>query len=150
VARDDGDPAFADIGGLLLATLLGLAYINFMALLIIWYGDLPERVFWFTERAHGPWLPIAWLAFLFGSVVPIFALFLGRWRRDPRALRLIGVIALAGIALFEAYLIAPAFGSGSLGAAAVALIAIGALFVAFLAMPWARAPLRRWRTLHGR
>jgi len=150
VARDDGDAAFADLGGLLLASLLGLVYVNFMALLIVWYGDVPERVSWFVDRTHGTWLAIAVLAFLFGSVIPIFSLFLGRWRRSPRALRIIGVIALAGIALFDAYLVVPAFGPLALGAAALALIAIGALLIAFLAMPWTQAPLRQWRMRHGR
>ena len=150
VARDDCDPAFADLGGLMLAALLGLVYVNFMALLIVWYGDVPERVEWFVDRTHGPWPALALLAFLLGSVVPIFALFLGRWRASPRALRVIGVIALAGIALFDAYLVAPAFGPLALGAAVLAAIAIGALLVAFLAMPWAQAPLRHWRMRHGR
>jgi hypothetical protein len=149
-ARDDGDPAFADIGGLLLAALLGLTYINYMAVLVIWYGDVPERVLWFVERTQGPWPLIAWLAFVFGAVAPVFSLLLGRWRKNPRALRAIGTVALIGIALYEAYLVAPAFNVLALGAAAVALIAVGALFVAFLGMPWARAPLRRWRLIHGR
>jgi len=150
LARDDGDPAFGDVGGLLLATLLGLVYINFMAVLVTWYGDLPERIFWFVERTHGPWPVVAWLAFLFGAVGPIFALFLGRLRRDPAALRIIAAVMLIGLALYDIYLVAPAFGGLAIAATAVALIAIGALFVAFLAMPWARAPLRRWRMRHGR
>jgi len=150
MARDDGDAAFADLGGLLLAALLGLTYVNFMALLILWYGDVPERVSWFVDRTHGTWLAIAVLAFLFGSIIPIFSLFIGRWRKSPRALRIIGVIALAGIALFDAYLVVPAFGPLALGATALATIAIGALLIAFLAMPWAQAPLRHWRMRHGR
>jgi len=150
VARDDGDAAFADLGGLLLAALLGLVYVNFMALLIVWYGDVPERVQWFITRTQGPWLALAVLAFVFGSILPIFSLFFGRWRRSPRALRIIGVIALVGLALFDAYLVAPAYGPIALAAAVLALIAIGALLVAFLAMPWAQAPVRHWRMRHGR
>jgi len=150
MARDDGDAVFADLGGLLLAALLGLVYVNFMALLIVWYGDVPDRVQWFVTRTQGPWLALAVLAFLFGSILPIFSLFLGRLRRSPRALRIIGLIALIGIALFDVYLVAPAFGLLALGAAALALIAIGALLVAFLAMPWTQAPLRQWRMRHGR
>ena len=150
VARDDGDPAFADLGGLLLAALLGITYINFMAVLVIWYGDLPDRVFWFVQRTHWPWNLIAGLAFVFGAVAPIFALFLGRWRASPAALRAIGASTLAGILFYYLYLVAPAFNVLALGAAAVATIAIGALFVAFRAMPWVQAPLRRWRLRHGR
>jgi hypothetical protein len=150
VARDDGDPAFADLGGLRLAALLGLVYMYFMALLIVWYGDVPERVQWFVDRTQAPWIVVAVFAFLLGSVVPIFSLFLGRWRRNPRALRIVGLVALLGIVLFDACLVAPAFGPLALGAAALATIAIGALLVSFLAMPWAQAPLRHWRMRHGR
>jgi hypothetical protein len=150
VARDDGDPAFADLGGLMLAALLGLTYVNFMALLIVWYGDLPERVHWFVTRTQTPWTALAVAAFLLGSVVPVLSLFLGRWRRSPRALRVIGAVALVGIALFDAVLVAPAFGPLAIAAAAIAAIAIGALLVAFLAMPWAHGPLRHWRMRHGR
>ena len=121
-----------------------------MALLVTWYGDLPDRVFWFVERTHWPWSLIAGLAFVFGSVVPIFALFLGRWRGSPRALRTIAAITLVGILLFDMYLVAPAFNALAIGAGSLAAIAIGALFVAFLAMPWAQAPLRRRRLVHGR
>jgi hypothetical protein len=150
VARDDGDPAFADLGGLLLAALLGLTYVNFMALLIVWYGDVPERVQWFVTRTQAPWTLVSVLAFLLGSIVPVFSLFLGRWRRSPRALRVISFVALIGLLLFDAVLVAPAFDPLALGAAAVAVIAIGALLVAFLAMPWAQAPLRHGRMRHGR
>jgi hypothetical protein len=150
IAHDDGDPAFADLGGLLLAALLGLTYVNFMALLIVWYGDVPERVKWLVDRTHGPWMAIAVLAFLLGAVLPVLALLRGRWRASPRALRVIGPVALGGIALFDAYLVAPAFGAPALGAAAVAMIAIGALLVAFMAMPWAQGSVRQWRTRHGR
>jgi hypothetical protein len=46
--------------------------------------------------------------------------------------------------------VAPAFGGPALGAALLALVTNGALFLAFLAMPWARAPLRQWSAIHGR
>jgi len=149
-ARDDGDPAFGDLGGLMLAALLGLTYVNFMALLIVWYGDLPERVQWFVDRTQAPWTVLAVLAFMLGAIIPILALFLSRWRRSPQALRAIGLIALTGIALFDACLVGPAFDPLALGAAAVAAIAIGALLVAFMATPWAQSPLRHWRARHGR
>ena len=44
------DPAIGDVGGLLLATVLGITYIDFMAVLVIWYGDLPHEEIWFVER----------------------------------------------------------------------------------------------------
>jgi hypothetical protein len=137
-----------DIAGLLLATLLGIAYINFMAVLVIWYGDLPARVFWFVDRG-GPWTLIAWLTFFCGSVIPIFALFLGRVRASAAALRIVSIVALAGIALFGAYLIAPPFGLLALAAAGIAIVAMGTLLAVFLATPLARINVRRWRSAHA-
>jgi hypothetical protein len=137
-----------DIAGLLLASLLGITYINFMALLVIWYGDLPSRVFWFMQRAW-PWTFIAGFAFVSGSIIPIFALFLGQVRESAIGLRVVSVISLIGIALFNAYLIAPPFGVLALVAAAAAMLAIGALLVAFLALRWAHTGLQRGRAAHG-
>jgi hypothetical protein len=121
------DPAVGDIGGLLLAFLLGITYVDFMALLVIWYGDLPDKVFWFVERDHFPWTAIAGAWFVLGSVAPIFALFLSRVRRSRSALRLVAASALTGSALYIVYLIAPHFGVGCLVPAALALAAIGLL-----------------------
>src|SRR5262249_5844917 len=69
-----GDPVAGDIGALLLAFVLGITYVDFMAVLVIWYGDLPHRVFWFVERDRLPWSAIAAAAFILGSVAPILAL----------------------------------------------------------------------------
>jgi hypothetical protein len=44
-----------DIGGLLLAMVLAISYFDYMALLIIWYSDLPHKEFWFIERGAAPW-----------------------------------------------------------------------------------------------
>ncbi|QGM44332.1 hypothetical protein [Methylocystis heyeri] len=136
--------AVGDIGGLLLATLLGVVYLNFIAVLVIWYGDLPHKVLWLVRRDHWPWTLIAGLAFFLGAVFPIFWLFLQRVRNSRRGLRIIGAIALAGIALYYAYLIGPPFGALSLGAGLVAMIGIGALFVAFIGAPWARTAFCKW------
>lgn len=140
----------ADLGGLLLATLLGVTYLNFIALLVIWYGNLPQKVLWFVQRDHWPWDLIAALAFVLGSLFPIFALFLEGLRRNALALRVIGALALIGIAFYYAYLIAPPFGVLSLLSALVAIIAIGALFVAYVSLPWARDAYRKWSCARAR
>jgi len=139
----------ADLGGLLLATLLGITYINFMALLVIWYGDLPNRVFWFVDRDHWPWTLLAAFFFICGSVVPIFSLFVGRVRASVLGLRVVAAVTLVGIASFETYLVVPPFGVVALAATALALLAIGALTLAFIATPWARLSVYRWRSAHA-
>ena len=49
------DPALGDLGGFLLATVLGITYMNFMAVLVIWYGDIPREEIWFVARDRFPW-----------------------------------------------------------------------------------------------
>ena len=79
----DDDPAVGDIGGLLLATTLGITYIDFMAVLVIWYGDLPHEEIWFVGRDRWPWNAVAAAAFILTSVIPVLALLLARVRNAP-------------------------------------------------------------------
>mgnify|MGYP005810935169 CR=1 FL=1 len=141
--NDDGTK---DVGGLLLATLLGITYINFIAVLVIWYGNLPDKVFWFVDRDAWPWRALAIFAFLAGSIGPIFALFPGRVRRDPRALQAIAVIALIGFAAYFAYLVVPPFGLLALASTPIAIIAMGSLILACSGSLWGRRNFHRWRS----
>jgi hypothetical protein len=120
-----GDQVTGDLGGLLLAFLLGITYVDFMAFLVMWYSDLPSRLFWFVERGH--WSALATGAFLFGSAAPILALLLARVRNGIRELRAVAMSVLAGLALYYAYLIVPPFGARALATAALAVIVIGFL-----------------------
>jgi hypothetical protein len=143
----EADPAVGDVGALLLATILGITYIDFMAVLVIWYGDLPREESWFVARDHLPWSAFAVAAFVLGSVVPTLALIQSRFRNQLRPLRMVGVITLIGIAAYDAYLIAPSAGAAALAPALLAIIGIGLLVVgiaSYLARqtaPFAREPL---------
>lgn len=121
----DGDPSVGDIGGLLLATVLGITYIDFMAVLVIWYGDLPHEENWFVERDRWPWDALAATAFILASVMPVLALLLARVRNARRPLRAVGACVLIGLACYDAYLIAPAANWQALITALVAVIGIG-------------------------
>lgn len=129
------DPVVSDLGGLLLATILGLVYIDFMAYLIIWYGDLPHKVEWFVQRDAAPWVLVAGAMFVLACVVPAFSLFSSRVRRSPVALRLVGIITLTGLALYYAWLVGPAFGPASLLSALFCIVALGVLLIG-LASRW--------------
>lgn len=128
----DGDPAVGDVGGLLLATILGLTYIDFMAVLVIWYGDLPREETWFVERGQLPWSVLAVAAFVLASLLPVLGLIQGRVRNARRPLRVIGGCVLVGLAAYDAYLILPAFGALSLATALLSLIGIGLVLVAVM------------------
>ncbi|MGB6344349.1 MAG: hypothetical protein WBG15_16710, partial [Xanthobacteraceae bacterium] len=121
----EDDAAIGDIGGLLLATVLGITYIDFMAVLVIWYGDLPREEIWFVERDRWPWDAVAAAAFLLASVVPVLALLLAKVRNARRPLRAVGACVLIGVACYHAYLIAPLAGWRALVAALVAVSGIG-------------------------
>jgi hypothetical protein len=144
----DDHPALGDIGGLLLALLLGITYVDFMAVLVIWYGDLPSKTAWFVVRDRLPWSAIAAAAFILASVAPILALFLSRVRRSRVALRVIAVAVLAGSLLYIVYLTAPPFGAACLLPAALAVVVMGLLQAAAMTGA-ARLLMRREASAHG-
>lgn len=128
----DDSSATGDVGGLLLATILGLTYIDFMAVLVIWYSDLPREEIWFVERIPWLWTALAIIAFLLTSLIPTLALLLSRVRNGPRPLRRVGICTLCGVAIYNAYLIAPPAGAAALLTSLIALVGIGlALFGIF-------------------
>jgi hypothetical protein len=127
--EQNDNPAIGDIGGLLLATILGLTYIDFMAVLVIWYGDLPREEAWFVEREHWPWLALGIAAFVLASQLPVLALLLSRIRNARKPLQRVGICTLIGIAIYTAYLIAPPAGAWALLTSLFAIVGIGLALV---------------------
>lgn len=119
------DPAIGDLGALLFATVLGITYIDFMAVLVIWYGDLPREETWFVARDSLAWTALAVAAFILVSLLPILALLLSRVRNTRKPLRAIGLCILAGLACYDAYLIAPPSGALALVSGLVTILGIG-------------------------
>jgi uncharacterized membrane protein YhaH (DUF805 family) len=119
------DPAIGDLGALLLATVLGLTYIDFMAVLVIWYGDLPREEAWFVARDGLPWRGLAVAAFILVSLLPILALLLSRVRNARKPLRAVGLCILVGLACYDAYLIAPPSAALALLSGLIAIVGIG-------------------------
>ena len=126
------DPAIGDLGGLLLATVLGITYMDFMTVLVIWYGDIPREEIWFVVRERFPWPVLAVVAFLLTSLFPVLALLLSRVRNARGPLRAVGGCVLVGLACYDIYLIVPAAGPSGLATAAVAIVVIG---LGFFALP---------------
>ena len=65
-AHTADDPA-GDMSGLLLATVIGLTYLEFMAYLVTWYGDRPPLDAWYIVRARWPWQVLCWIALAGGG-----------------------------------------------------------------------------------
>lgn len=108
----EGD-AWGDIGKLLMATLLGVVYLDYMTFVVAWYGDLPHKAAWFLKRATDAWTAALIGAFTVGAALPFAMLLLARVRRSRAGLRAVGVLLLLGTSLHFAWLIVPAFGQPS-------------------------------------
>jgi hypothetical protein len=142
----EGDPVAGDLGGLLLAFILGITYIDFMAVLVIWYGDVPRTAAWFVLRNRFPWMALAWASFVLGSLLPIGALFASTIRASRARLRIVGGCALVGLLVYHAYLVAPPFGPLALVPALLATLAIG---LAVIALAFARVRPQAERPAYG-
>jgi hypothetical protein len=125
----EDDPSVGDVGALLLATVLGITYIDFMAVLVIWYGDIPREESWFVARDPWAWRALAIAAFLLGSLLPTLALIQARSRNQLRPLRLVGAITLVGLIAYDAYLILPPASVVALVPALLAVIGIGLVVI---------------------
>jgi hypothetical protein len=80
-----------DHGKLMLAFLMLWAYFSFSQLLIIWAGNLPDEITFFTRRFFGGWQAVGLFLVIFHFVIP-FCLLLSRpFKRNPRTLVLLAV-----------------------------------------------------------
>ena len=147
LARDDLD--LPDLGALLLVATLGITYTDFMAVLVLWYGDVPSKVFWFVERIEEPWRVFAIVAFVMTSLIPIALLMFARMRASRSALRFIGISSLVGLAIYQSWLLAPAFGAAAVGSALLALITMATFIAAAITGGWVQRLLHRWSIAHG-
>jgi hypothetical protein len=100
-----------DLAGIMVTTLLGTVYFFYMAFLITWYGNIPAKVHWHAARAASGWAAVALASFLIGAALPFLAILNHLVRREPSAMRIVGALVLAGIALHIGWMIIPSFGS---------------------------------------
>lgn len=125
-----------DLAGLMLTGTLGETYLNFIAVLVIWYGNLPTKVAWFVERVRAPWVAISVAIFILGALIPVLLLLSARVRTSRTALRWVAASSLAGIALYHGWLLAPAYGAWSLGTASLATIAMACTAILLARAGW--------------
>ncbi|UFW43847.1 hypothetical protein [Bradyrhizobium sp. WSM471] len=115
--------ALNDIGNLLIATVLGVVYLEYMTYVVAWYGDLPHKAEWFLRRSTDAWIGILLVTFVTGAVLPFAMLLFEGVRGSPAGLRIVGLLLLFGTVMHFAWLLVPAFSAQ----APVALTALGAL-----------------------
>ena len=116
------DAPSSDIAGLMLATVIGLTYLEFMSYLVVWYGDRPALDAWYLARVVWPWRGLAWASLVFGAAAVV--ILAGRRRFGThRAVALAGGCALLGLLGYQLWLLAPSFGAACLPGALAALLA---------------------------
>ena len=153
IAPTGGAGKAGDVAGLMIAAALGSLYLGFSQYLVIWYGNIPERITWYLDRQHGPWPWIDLLAIVLSGLLPVFALMRQRWRNDPRISALIGYCVLVGLFAHLVWLVAPRFGTMAILSAILAVVAIGGPWLALayaFAAPRLGAPCRLRATLPWR
>jgi len=104
-----GPRVLNDLGSLLLAFLLLWAYMTYFQYMLIWSGNLTDEITWYTRRAEGGWLPVAWFLVGGGFLAPFWVLL---FRGLKRSRRWLGAVAgwLLLVQLVDiVWLIEPAF-----------------------------------------
>lgn len=129
------------LGALLLTLLLIGVYLDFMAYLIVWSGNLPASVGWYAQR-EGLWTGVL-ICFAVLDGAPLLMLLFARFRRSPRWLAALAASVLTGRALELLWLAAPPRGlaAGLFGLLAIA--GIGCLYAGLLPQALALRVRRR-------
>jgi hypothetical protein len=96
-----------DLGKLLLAFVMLWTYMAFSQFLIIWYGNLPEEVVWYSRRLNDGWQWIALSLVLFKFAIPFILLLSRTWKRSPLRLRSLAAVTLFMTWVELVWLVAP-------------------------------------------
>jgi hypothetical protein len=75
-----------DHGKLMLTFVMLWAYFSFSQLLIIWAGNLPSEITFFTRRLYSGWQIVALALVVFHFAVPFLLLLSRSFKRDPKTL----------------------------------------------------------------
>jgi hypothetical protein len=75
-----------DLGNLLLASLMLWAYIAFIEFLVIWLGDIPDKISWYLRRFSGGWNWLIWALVALHFFIPFLLLLQRSIKQRPRLL----------------------------------------------------------------
>ncbi|GEL43640.1 hypothetical protein MEX01_42310 [Methylorubrum extorquens] len=117
----------SDLAGLMLATLLGVIYLELMSYIVAWYGDLPPKAAWYLKRGASLWGGVLVASLILGGILPFLALLFSAVRNSPALMRGVGLLVLVGVAVHFAWLVLPAYGDEAGSAAAAAVVALAVL-----------------------
>jgi len=98
-----------DLGKLMLAFVMLWAYFSFSQLLIIWAGNLPDEITFYTRRFAGGWQQVGIFLALFHFAIPFVLLLSRGFKRDPRRLVKLAVWLILARYVDLHWYIVPAF-----------------------------------------
>jgi len=139
---EPSDPGTGDLAGLLLAGILGLAYLGFMQFLVVWSSGLPEKTAWYEIRQAPDWSALVIAAFLLGGLLPFFQLLRSKVRSDAEQSGFAALLVLIGLGFFWAWQVAPGGAMDALWIYPVAFIAVGSMWLGLAFGPFAKQPER--------
>ena len=134
---------YRDLGALMMTFVMGWAYLAYFQLLIIWAGNLPHEVVWYTARMEGGWSIIGIAVAIFQFVLPFVILLSTRARHNLRILAGLGVMLLAVNLLYLFWSVKPAFYPGQFAVSWLDIVlplAIGGLWLAAFLYALKRRP----------
>jgi len=133
-----------DLGKLMLAFVMLWAYMGFSQLLIIWSGNLPEEIPWYTTRLNNGWQYVGLILLVFQFVVPFLILLSQTIKRNPRTLAAVALFIIVIRIVDVFWLVEPNFNTAGFHLSWLDLAApvgVGGVFVALFLMELAKRPL---------
>jgi hypothetical protein len=132
-----------DLGNLLLGFTCFWTYVTFMEYIIIWTGNLPHDVGWFSDRSSTGWESFAVFLIFSHFVLPLFCLILTSISKNLVRLARVAVLLILAHFVQVVWWIEPAFGRHfHIGWLSIPLIvAVGAIWFSQYARNLAAAPL---------
>ena len=101
------DPAWRDLGNLLLMFVMLQAYLQFMQFLIIWAENLPKEISWYLPRLDTGWWMVGLSLILLQFAAPLLVLLWRANKDDPRRLARVAIGMLVMQAVGSAWLVVP-------------------------------------------
>jgi hypothetical protein len=133
-----------DLGNLLFAFVMLWAYMMFSQLLIIWSGNLPEEISFYSIRSLGGWQWLGVTLAVFYFALPFVLLLSRDIKREPRRLRVVALAVVGMSFVHQFWMIAPVFSPGHFSLHwmdVAALVGVGGFWLAYFLWQLQARPL---------
>jgi hypothetical protein len=133
---------FHDLGKLLLALVMLWAYFAYSQYLIIWSGNLPEEITYYTHRTYGAWGAVVITIGILHFAAPFLFLLSRELKRNPGRLMLVAGLILLMRCVDLIWMLAPAFKDHRwFWMDVIALVGFGGLWLALFTWQLSKRPL---------